>query len=148
MDIKAFLLPSNVWIQAAAPEKSRLLTDLSSKAAAALRLNPDMVADQILRREALGSTGIGGGVAMPHARIQGLETAYGIFVRLSDPIDFKAIDDRPVDLVFFLLLPGTAKGEQLSALACVARKLRDPDALRGLRSAADGAALYDVMVAN
>ena len=116
--------------------------------AAATGLGPTVVAAEILKREDLGSTGIGNGVATPHARIEGLKNAHGVLARLREPIAFDAIDESPVDIVFVLLLPESAEGEQFSALACVARKLRDPDTLRGLRGAASSAALYDAMVTN
>jgi PTS system nitrogen regulatory IIA component len=86
-------------------------------------------------------------VAIPHARIQELNEPFGIFARLNRPIDFQAIDTRPVDLVFLLLLPGDPVGEQLKALATVARKLRDPTSLRDLRAAASTAGLYAAMIA-
>jgi PTS system nitrogen regulatory IIA component len=108
-------------------------------------LAPERIAAEILRREELGSTGTGGGVAIPHARIQGLNRSFGILARLNRPIDFEAIDGRPVDLVFLLLLPANPVGEQLKALASVARKLRDPACLRDLRSASSSAGLYDAM---
>jgi PTS system nitrogen regulatory IIA component len=98
-----------------------------------------------LKREELGSTGTGGGVALPHARIQGLNRSFGILARLNKPIDFEAIDGRPVDLVFLLLLPSNPVGEQLKALASVARKFRDAACLRDLRAASGSAGLYDAM---
>lgn len=82
---------------------------------------------------------------MPHARIQGLVKPYGIFARLGKPIEFDAIDGQPVDIVFFLLLPAAAEAEQLNTLACVARKMRDGDALREIRAAVDGTALYQTI---
>jgi nitrogen PTS system EIIA component len=102
---------------------------------------------EILKREELGSTGTGGGVAIPHARIQGLTRSFGILVRLKKPIDFEAIDSQPVDLVFLLLLPPDPVGEQLNALASVARELRDPASLRTLRAAGRATGLYDAMTA-
>ena len=85
---------------------------------------------------------MGGGVAIPHARVRDLQKPFGILVRLSHPIDFDAVDGRPVDIVFLLLLPADPQGEQLNALACAARVLRDSDAVRNLRHAGDDAALY------
>jgi PTS system nitrogen regulatory IIA component len=110
-------------------------------------LAPEPISAEILKREELGSTGTGGGVAIPHARIQGLTRSFGILARLSKPIGFEAIDGRPVDLVFLLLLPANPPDEQLKALASVARKLRDPLCLRSLRSSRGGPSLYDVMTA-
>ena len=148
MDIKDYLSVTGILIDVPIGDKTRLLKELSTHVAAATGLGPTVVAAEILKREDLGSTGIGNGVAIPHARIEGLKNAHGVLARLREPIAFDAIDERPVDIVFVLLLPESAEGEQFSALACVARKLRDPDTLRGLRGAASSAALYDAMVTN
>ena len=121
------------------------MQQLAQRAAASLNLAAEQISAEILKREELGSTGTGGGVAIPHARIQGLHRSFGILVRLSKPIDFEAIDGRPVNLVFLLLLPANPVGEQLKALASVARKLRDPACLRDLRSARDAASLYHAL---
>jgi PTS system nitrogen regulatory IIA component len=90
----------------------------------------------------LGSTGTGGGIAIPHARLAGVARPFGMLVSLAKAIDFDAIDGRPVDIVCLLLLPTNSQGEQLNALACAARTLRDSDALRNIRHAGDDAALY------
>ena len=148
MQIKDFLAAADVSVGVRAADKGTLLKDLSTRAATALNLHGDAVFAEIQKREAVGSTGIGGGVAMPHARIDGLKSCYGIAVRLEAPIDFEAIDGHPVDLVFFLILPGTAaEGLQLSALACIARKLRDPDVVEALRRADNAGAFYRTVTA-
>jgi nitrogen PTS system EIIA component len=147
MHIKEFLSPVDTHIELRASDKTRLLQEFSRRAADSLELPSELISAAILKREELGSTGTGGGVAIPHARIQGLNKAFGIFARLNKPIDFEAIDGRPVDLVFLLLLPTNPVGEQLTALAAVARKLRDPACLRDLRSASGAAGLYDTMTA-
>jgi len=147
MDIREFLSPNDTLIDVRASDKTRFLRELARRAAASLNLAPERIAAEILKREELGSTGTGGGVAIPHARIQELNEPFGIFARLNRPIDFQAIDTRPVDLVFLLLLPGDPVGEQLKALATVARKLRDPTSLRDLRAAASTAGLYAAMIA-
>jgi PTS system nitrogen regulatory IIA component len=145
MDIKDFLSPTDTHVDVRASDKTRLLQELARRAAATLDLAPERIAAEILKREELGSTGTGGGVAIPHARIQGLNRSFGILARLNKPVDFEAIDGRPVDLVFLLLLPANPVGEQLKALASVARKLRDPASLRSLRSAGGTAELYDAI---
>jgi PTS system nitrogen regulatory IIA component len=145
MNIKDFLSPTDTHVDVRASDKSRLLQELARRAASSLNLPAEQIPGEILKREELGSTGTGGGVAIPHARIQGLNRSFGILVRLSKPIDFEAIDGRPVDLVFLLLLPANPVGEALKALASVARKFRDPASLRDLRSASDAASLYDAM---
>jgi PTS system nitrogen regulatory IIA component len=142
MEIKDFLDPSHVMIDVRASDKARLLRALAGRAAAALNLSADLVANVLSKREELGSTGTGGGVAIPHARLDGVTKPFGMLVRLAKAIDFDAIDDQPVDIVFVLLLPAKSQGDQLNALACAARVLRDPDALRNLRRADDEAGLY------
>ena len=147
MNIKEFLSPDDTLVDVRVSDKTRLLQELAHRAAISLNLAAEQISAEILKREELGSTGTGGGVAIPHARIQELNKPFGIFARLNRPIDFQAIDARPVDLVFLLLLPANPVGEQLKALASVARKLRDPLSLRGLRSAPDSVSLYNVMTA-
>jgi len=142
MHIKEFLSPSNVMIGLRARDKRALLTELSGRAAAALNLSAEAVEDAIEKRDELGSTGIGRGVSMPHARLREVEKPFGLLARLKHPIDFQAIDEQPVDIVFLLLLPASSQMDQLNALAAVARKLRDPKVLRRLRDAPDSAAFY------
>jgi PTS system nitrogen regulatory IIA component len=105
-------------------------------------LNADEVSTQIIKREELGSTGVGSGVALPHARLRGLKVPFGVFARLRHAIDFEAIDEQPVDLVFLLLQPDAPDDVQLNALACVARTLRDPETLQQVRGASDREALF------
>jgi PTS system nitrogen regulatory IIA component len=148
MDIRDFLSQSDVSFNLKARDKVQLLNDLSTRAAATLKLDKDVVAGEILKREELGSTGVGEGVAIPHARITGLKRPYGIFARLQKPIAFDAIDGEPVDVVFLLLLPDGSHGEQLNALAAIARKLRDSSTAQQIRSASNSAALYSSITAN
>ena len=129
-----------------ASDKAHLLRDLSDQAAKTLNLPADRIYAELMKREDLGSTGTGGGVAIPHARMPEVKSPFGILVRLQQAIDFKAVDGNPVDIVFLLLLPTSTAGDQLTELASVARKLRDPNSLRRLRRAADGLELYDAMV--
>jgi nitrogen PTS system EIIA component len=146
MEIKDFLSPRHAMIDVRAPDKTHLLQELARRAAAALNLAADRISTELLKREELGSTGTGGGVAIPHARMPEVKRAFGMLVRLRQPIRFDAIDGQSVDIVFLLLLPATPEGEQLNALACAARKLRDLDSVRLLRRATDHAELYHVMM--
>jgi PTS system nitrogen regulatory IIA component len=148
MEIKDFLSPTDAIVDFPAQDKSGLLEELSSRAASALKLDAGVIAGEILKREALGSTGIGDGVAIPHARIAGLSRPFGILCRVRRAIEFDSIDGKPVDLVFFLLLPGTAQSEQLNTLATAARKLRDKDSLHALRKATSAATLYQAVLSN
>ena len=129
-----------------ASDKARLLWQLAQRAQFAVGLPAELIANELLKREELGSTGVGHGVAIPHTRLQALKRPFGFLARLRPVVDFAAIDGKPVDLVFLLLLPTDAGGEQLNALACVSRKLRDPDVLARLRSTSGVAALYRTMV--
>src|SRR5215831_12984798 len=142
MNVTDFLSPRHAIVDLRAADKVQLLRELARRAATALGLAADQVSDALLKREALGSTGTGGGVALPHARLAGVHKPFGMLVSLTKAIDFDAIDGRPVDVVRLLLLPTNSQGEQLNALACAARTLRDADALRNIRHAGDDAALY------
>jgi PTS system nitrogen regulatory IIA component len=145
MKISDFLSPANVMLDIKSSDKGHVLQRLSMQAAAVLGLDPEEVATQIVKREELGSTGVGNGVALPHARLAGLKAPFGLFARLQRGIDFEAIDDQPVDIVFLLLLPETAHGEQLNALARAARVLRNPVTLSQVRSAPDPDALFQAI---
>jgi len=147
MQIADFLSPDDTLCDVRAADKDRLLRELTGRAANALRLDAAVLADAIAQRERIGSTGMGDGIAIPHARIAVLSKPFGLLARLRRAIDFAAIDGQPVDIVFLLLLPSAAHGEQLTALASVARRLRDAQVTADLRDAADGAALYRAIVA-
>jgi PTS system nitrogen regulatory IIA component len=147
LDISDFLAPTDVIVDLRASDKDQLLRELSQRAAAALDLDVEAVTAEILKREQLGSTGMGDGVAIPHARIPNLSRPFGMLARLRREIDFAAIDERPVDLVFLLLLPGAAEGEQLNVLASVARRLRDPSVAASVRKALDGDSAYAAIAA-
>ena len=142
MQIKDFLTTSNVVIDVPASGKAALLSDLARRAAAELKLDSDVVANAVGKRDELGSTGIGGGVAIPHARLREIKKPFGLLARLKNPIDFAAIDGGPVDIVFLMLLPAASQLDQLNTLAAAARKLRDGDLLSKLRKATTAAELY------
>src|SRR5215468_9393986 len=114
MEINEFLLPTDTLIKAHGADKTRLLQELATRAAAALNLEAKLISTELLKRENLGSTGTGGGVAIPHARIPDLKKPFGTLVRLKHAIDFDAIDGKPVDIVFLLLLPAQS-GDPLNA---------------------------------
>lgn len=145
MKISDFLSPVNVMVDLRASQKRELLQDLARKAAENLGLTAEHISGELLKREGLGSTGTGGGVAIPHARISGIEKPFGMAVRLKNSIDFDAIDGLPVDLVFVLLLPLSAEREQLGALAAIARKLRTTETLAQLRCAKQASEFYSAL---
>jgi PTS system nitrogen regulatory IIA component len=145
MDIKEFLSVDNIAIGLSATDKASVLRELSRRAAIALKLSIADVTNEIERRDQLGSTGIGDGVSLPHARMHDVKRPFGIMARLTTPIAFDAIDEQPVDLVFLLLLPTSPQLDQLNALAAVARKLRMPQIRQRLREATDVASLHRVV---
>jgi PTS system nitrogen regulatory IIA component len=147
MKIQELLAPSDTMIGVRADDKNGLLRSLCRHAASSVSVSLDQIATEVMKRETLGSTGMGEGVAIPHARLSGVERPFGLLARLKHPIDFDAIDGKPVDLVFLLLLPVAPHGEQLNALASVARMLRRTETLRELRQAANSDGLYDAMTA-
>src|ERR1700680_771939 len=107
MEITQFLSPADIMIDVHASDKTRLLRRLSAQAASAIGFDSDEVSEEITKREELGSTGVGNGVALPHARLPGLKAPFGLLARLRHGIDFEAIDGQPVDVVFLLLLAET-----------------------------------------
>jgi PTS system nitrogen regulatory IIA component len=115
--------------------KRSLMKQLAELAAQRLGVEPGAVLAGLNEREQLGSTGFGQGVAIPHAKIDGLTQIYGLFARLSEPLAYKAIDNRPVDLVFLLLSPPDAGAEHLKALAAISRVTRVAETLERLRGA-------------
>jgi PTS system nitrogen regulatory IIA component len=133
-------------IDVRASNKQRLLQELAANAAETLGLNVDQVAPYLLKREELGSTGIGRGVAIPHARLPNLQKAFGLLAKLKQPTEFDAIDGQAVDIVFVLLLPAVADDQQIGALALVARTLRPPENLVRLRAAKNTAELYSALL--
>lgn len=141
-DLSDLLRPDAVLTGVAAPNKKMLLQLLGATAGPLVGVEPRVVADRLSDREKLGSTGFGGGVAIPHAKVEGLRQVTGLFARLAQPIDFDAVDDLPVDLVFMLLSPTDAGAEHLKALARVSRRMRDRTFLAKLRGAGSRDALY------
>jgi PTS system nitrogen regulatory IIA component len=126
--------------------KRALLQQLANLAAQRVGVDAAAVLAALNEREQLGSTGFGLGVAIPHAKIDGLERVYASFARLGEPVDYKAIDTRPVDLVFLLLSPPDAGAEHLKALAAISRVTRDAATLERLRGARSRDALAAVLM--
>lgn len=141
-DLSDLLGTDAVFAALAAPNKKALFQTLAAIAAKSTGLDAKIIVERLAERERLGSTGFGGGVAIPHGKIDGLNHVVGVFARLASPIDFAAIDDMPVDLVFLLLSPPDAGVEHLKALARVSRRLRDRGFVAKLRGAGSEDALY------
>ena len=147
MKISDFLASTDVAIDVAAADKENLLLNLARNAAAKLNLDSDRIFVELSKREALGSTGVGGGVAIPHARFQSIGKPFGTLVRLKKPMDYDAVDGKPVDLIVLLLLPEAA-GDQLGALATIARRLREPNVAAGLRRARGASEMYRALTSD
>jgi PTS system nitrogen regulatory IIA component len=122
--------------------KKQLLQDLAAKASKLTGVPEREIFDVILQRERLGSTGVGHGIAIPHGKLSSVSSIRGVFARLDTPVDFEALDDEPVDLVFLLLAPEGAGADHLKALSRVARVLRDQDLVAKLRKTDSASAIY------
>lgn len=141
-ELSDILSPDAIQPALSVPNKKVLFQQLSAAAGKLVGIEAKVIVERLVERERLGSTGFGGGVAIPHGKIDGLDRVVGVFARLVQPIDFNAIDDMPVDIVFLLLSPPDAGVEHLKALARVSRKLRDRGFVAKLRGAASEDALY------
>ena len=126
--------------------KRSLLQQLANLAGQRLALDSGSILASVSEREQLGSTGFGHGVAIPHGKIEGVKQIYCLFTRLAEPIDYKAIDGRPVDLVFLLLSPPDAGAEHLKALAAISRITRHPATLEKMRGSRSRDALAAVLL--
>ena len=125
-----------------ANSKKQVLQELSARAAKMTGRPERQVFDVILQRERLGSTGVGNGIAIPHGKLSNISSIVGVFARLEAPVDFEALDDQPVDLVFLLLAPEGAGADHLKALSRIARVLRDGDLVAKLRATDSASAIY------
>ncbi len=127
--------------------KRALLQQLANLAAQRCGLEAAAIFTCLMEREKLGSTGLGQGVAIPHGKIEGLDRIYGLFARIADPVDYKAVDQRKVDLVFLLLSPPDAGADHLKALASISRAIRHSTTLEKMRGARSRDALAAVLIA-
>jgi len=125
--------------------KKQLLQELSNAMAKSTGLDARRIFETLLQREKLGSTGLGQGIAIPHGKFSELSRVQGLFARLVHPIDFEAVDEQPVDLVFLLLAPESAGADHLKALARISRLLRDPSLVLKLRGTDTAAGLYAIL---
>ncbi|WP_315762045.1 PTS sugar transporter subunit IIA [Sphingomonas sp. Y38-1Y] len=144
-DLSDLIAPDAVLVDLAAGNKKTLFQQLANAAGEVIDLDPRVVGERLTAREKLGTTGFGGGIAIPHARIEGLGEVRGLFARLATPVDFQAVDGLPVDLVMLLLSPADAGGEHLKALARVSRRLRDAAFAEKLRGAGSRDAIYALL---
>lgn len=145
MEITQILEPNAVKLIGKLTSKKRLFHDLGEIASDAYGLDANKTVNALQERESLGPTGVGHGVALPHARIEGLDRVVGAFIRLETPLDFDAVDRQPVDLIFALFAPAESGVEHLKALALVSRTMRNQDVCTKLRANADAATLHAIL---
>ncbi|KIC47482.1 MAG: PTS sugar transporter subunit IIA [Ruegeria sp.] len=145
MELSSILKPEAVRVLSSASSKKRLFQEIGDVAAGTLGLDAQAIVENLLERESLGPTGVGHGVALPHARLTEIEAVAGVFVLLEKPIDFGSVDRQPVDLAFSLFAPEEAGVEHLKALALVSRTLREPTVCAKLRANPDPVKLYAIL---
>jgi PTS system nitrogen regulatory IIA component len=146
MQISDLVTPPAVIAALKATSKKQALQELSRRASELTGVPERAIFDVLLERERLGTTGVGDGVAIPHGKLPELRRLFGLFARLERPVDFEAIDEQPVDLIFLLLAPGGAGADHLKALARVSRLLRDRSIREKLRGSETPEALYALLV--
>jgi len=145
MELGSILKADAVKTISSCTSKKRLFHDLGELAEASYGLNATDVIDALIDREGLGPTGVGQGIALPHARLPGVDKVIGLFLRLEKPINFDAVDRQPVDLVFALIAPENAGVDHLKALALVSRTLRDSSVCAKLRANDDASTLHTIL---
>ena len=145
MEITDLLSTEGVIANLKASSKKQSLQNLAKKAAENSGLHERVIFEVLMERERLGTTGVGNGIAIPHGKLSNLDQLYGLFARLESPIDFQAIDEQPVDLIFLLLAPESAGADHLKALARVSRLLRDKKTCEKLRGSDSAEALYALL---
>ncbi len=145
MELSDILFQNAVRVPVKVQSKKRLLQEISEIASEVYGFSDSAVFNALMEREALGPTGVGHGVAIPHARLAEVENVCGLFLRLDTPVDFDSVDRKPVDLVFVLLAPKSAGASHLKALARVSRTLRDEAMCNKIRSTEDAAAVYSIL---
>ena len=145
MQLTEILKPDSVRVVNTFSSKKRLLQEVADLAASSWGVDAAEAVNALLERENLGPTGVGHGVALPHARIDGLDKVVGVFLRIDRGTDFDAVDRQPVDLVFGLFAPEDAGVEHLKALALVSRTMRDPALCSKLRANTEPATLHAML---
>lgn len=144
-DFSALLAPAHIAAGVDVGSKKQALQELSKMASAVTGLSEHGIFETLFAREKLGTTGVGHGIAIPHGKLENLDRVYGFFLRLDTPVDFEAIDSKPVDILFMLLAPHEAGADHLKALAKVSRMLRETAFCEKLRRAGDAKALYSLL---
>lgn len=145
MQLAEILTPEGVRVVGSLTSKKRLLQEIAEIVSGLVGIEAGSLFDALQERESLGPTGVGNGVALPHARVAGLSRVVGVFLRIEKPLAFDAVDRQPVDLVFALFAPEESGVDHLKALALVSRKLRNATVCTKLRANDDPATLYAVL---
>ena len=145
MDIAELVSPATVAVRTGASTKRQLMNMLAELAAPVLGAPEKVLFEGLMEREALGSTGLSGGAAVPHARSPLIDRVAGVFIKLEHPMEFEALDDRPVDLIFALFAPAEAGADHLRALAAVSRLLRRAEVREQLRRAQTADGLFAIL---
>ena len=145
MEFSNLLKPEAIRIFSSVSSKKRLLHDIAGIAEACYQTDYSQTVEALMERESLGPTGVGGGIALPHARLEQLDKVVGAFVLLENPVEFDAIDKQPVDIVFGLFAPKSAGVEHLKALALVSRTLREQSIVAKLRYNPKPSTLYTIL---
>ncbi len=145
MELAKLLIPGAVRVVAQLTSKKRLFQELGELASQAYGLNSAMAIDGLQERESLGPTGVGHGIAIPHARLEDLPRIIGVFLRLERPLDYDSVDRQPVDLIFALFAPKDSGVDHLKALALVSRTMRDPGIRAKLRANTDAGKLHAIL---
>lgn len=145
MDLSDLLTPDAILPNLKVGSKKQLLQALAERAAKITGLTEREIFDSIQQRERLGSTGVGNGIAVPHAKLSRLDKLHGVFARVEKGIDFEALDEAPVDLAFLLLAPEGAGADHLKALSRIARVLRDAGTVEKIRGTTDAGAIFELL---
>ena len=145
MDLSDLLAADRVFASLHAGSKKQVLQDLATRASDVSGIDARVIFEALIERERLGSTGVGHGIAIPHARLSEMTRLEGFFARLETPIEFEAVDDAPVDLVFLLLVPEESGADHLKALARISRLLRNEGVTNTLRNASSAEEIYETL---
>ncbi len=148
MNLADIILPEHTFIGVSVSTKWRALQNMAEKAGKAFGVEEQVIIRALETRENLGSTGIGNGIAVPHASIPGMTSPRGLLVRFAQPLDFEAIDDVPTDIAFMLLFGENNRGEYLNVLAAIARRLQSEGVLASMRKARSADELYSDFIAD
>lgn len=145
MEIDDLITPEGVVASLRVTSKKQALQELSKRAAELTGQQERAIFEVLIERERLGTTGVGNGIAIPHGKLAGMDRLHGLFARLQTPVEFDAIDDQPVDLIFLLMAPETAGADHLKALARVSRLLRDRVVCDKIRGSENPEAIYALL---